>query len=259
REAMTMVGVGTLMGTGIDNDRSRAGQERDRSARADQCGDNIDEFDRQQHRPCKLREREHDSGDERERPDFLYATPAVDDEYEDQRNEERQQWRLPSHHHADLMNRQTGDLGEHGNGQAQRAERDRAGIGDQANRCGLQRLDTDRDQQHRADRDRRTTAGQRFQQGAEAERDQHRLHALVGADAGEGAPQHVGVAAFLSQLEQPDCVDANPDDRKEADRGALERATGCLPGGHPVDENGDRHRRREGSKCCPARLQAQDA
>ena len=49
---------------------------------------------------------------------------------------------------------------------------------------GLDRLEAERDQHHRGDRDRRAEAGERLEQRAEAEGDDHGLDALVVADRG---------------------------------------------------------------------------
>ncbi|CAM2160510.1 hypothetical protein PT2222_80094 [Paraburkholderia tropica] len=234
-------------------------QKRDRCARAEQRRDDIDEFDRQRHRARELRERERKTGDRGERPDFLEPASAVENEHEHERDEQRKQRRLASDHHADVVHRQARDLGEHGDRQAERAERDRAGVGEQADGRGLDRLHAERDQQHGADRDRRAAARERFEQRAEAERDQHGLHALIGAHMGECAAQHVGVAARLGELEQPDRIDADPDDREETDGRAFERAAHDLAAGHAVDERGDDHRHDQRGECGPARGQAQHA
>jgi hypothetical protein len=53
-----------------------------------------------------------------------------------------------------------------------------------------ERPEAERDQHHRRDRDGRPEAGQRLDQRAEREGDQHRLDALVVGDPGDRPPQH---------------------------------------------------------------------
>ena len=76
-------------------------------------------------------------------------------------------------------------------------------------------------QHHDGDRDRRAEAGQRLEQRTEAERDDDRLHPLVGADLLERAAQHVEVARRDGEVVDPDRVDDDPQDREEAERRAL--------------------------------------
>ena len=67
---------------------------------------------------------------------------------------------------------------------ADRAERDRRGVGDQRQPGRVERREAETDQQRRADRDRRAEAGRPLDEGAERERDQQRLDPAIGRQPG---------------------------------------------------------------------------
>ena len=122
------------------------------------------------------------AADHRRRPDGAHAAHAVDHADQDQRDEQREQRRLAADHRAEVLLRQVGQAGERHDRRRDRAERHRRGVGHERDRGGLHRLEADRDQHHGGDRHRRAEAGQRLEQGAEAERDDHGLDPLVVGD-----------------------------------------------------------------------------
>ncbi len=89
----------------------------------------------------------------------------------------------------------------------------------------------------------RAEPGQRLEQGAEAEGDQHRLDALVVAEAPERALDDREVPAALEQRVDPDRVDDDPHDREEAEGRALGAGIERLTHRHRVDD--DRHEDRD--------------
>ena len=111
---------------------------------------------------------------------------------------------------------------------------------------GLGGLEAQADEHDRADRDRGTEPGQGLEQRAEAEGDQHRLHALVIAEAPERALDDREVPAALEQRVDPDRVDDDPHDREEAEGRALGAGVERLADRHRVDDerHEDRHQQR---------------
>jgi hypothetical protein len=125
------------------------------------------------------------------------------------------------------------------------AEGHRRGVGHQRDRGGLDRLEAQPDEHDRADRHRRTEAREGLEQGAEAEGDEHCLHALVVAEAPERAADHREVTAALEHVEDPDRVDDDEHDREQPEDGALGAGVECLPEGHRVDDDRDQERHRQ--------------
>jgi hypothetical protein len=91
----------------------------------------------------------------------------------------------------------------------------------------------------RGDRHRRAEAGQGLHQRPEAEGDQHRLDALIVADLGERAPQHVEVAGGHRHVVDPDRIDHDPHDREQAVGRAVQRGVERIADRHRVDNGRD--------------------
>jgi hypothetical protein len=125
-------------------------------------------------------------------------------------------------HGAEVVLRELGQRRERRDRHRDRAERDGRRVGDERDGSGLGGLEAEPDEHDRADRDRRAEAGQRLEQRAEAEGDEHGLHALVLAEASERALDHREVPAALEHRVDPDRVDDDPHDREEAEYRALE-------------------------------------
>ena len=150
---------------------------------------------------------------------------------------------LASDHLAEVVLWQSRDLGQRGDRDGDPAECDGGGVGHQGQGHRLHRLEADAHQHHRADRDRRTEAGERLEQGAEAEGDDDHLHALVVRYCAEHPPQDREVSGLLRHVEDPQRVDDDPHDREQTKRRALGAGVERLPERHPVDRNrhGPRH------------------
>src|SRR5262245_47371128 len=78
-------------------------------------------------------------------------------------------------------------LGQRGDRDGDRAERDRSRVGHEGERRGLDGPEAERDQHHGADGHWSPEAGERLHQRAEAEGDDHGLDALVVRDGAESA------------------------------------------------------------------------
>ncbi|MBS1222187.1 MAG: hypothetical protein H6R23_1807 [Proteobacteria bacterium] len=124
-------------------------------------------------RPCRHQER---------RPGFPDAAPAVHDEYQPERYEQRQQRQLPARHLPDQKWIGVGDLAGDRDGNTQGAKRHRRGIGDQAQTGGIERIETQAHQQRGGDRHRRAESRRAFQEGTKAEANQYHLQTLVVCD-----------------------------------------------------------------------------
>ena len=116
---------------------------------------------------------------------------------------------------------------------------------------GLDRREAERDEHHGRDRHRRAEAGERLEQGAEAERDDHGLDALVVRDPTERPPQHREVPGRLGHVVDPERVPDDPHDREQPEHGAEQRAVDRLAEGHGVHRDGDDERHEQ---CSDRRL-----
>ena len=124
---------------------------------------------------------------------------------------------------------------------------------------GLDRLEAEREEHDGGDRHRRAEAGQRLDQGAEAESDDDRLDALVVGDAGERAAQDVEVAAFDGHAVDPDRVDDDPHDREQSEGRPLEAGVQGLAERHVVDHDGHQERHGQADQRGPLGRHANDA
>jgi hypothetical protein len=96
--------------------------------------------------------------------------------------------------------------------------------------------------------------GQRLEQRAERERDDHGLDALIGADRRERPAQHREVAGLHGHVVDPDRVHDDPHDREEAEDGALRPGVERLADGHLVHGDGDDQRDRKRDQRGPLRF-----
>ena len=210
------------------------------------CGqqrrDDVRQRNRHEVRRGVLGEREHDPADDCDRPRLAQAAPAIHDGDQREGDEQRQDRRLPPDHRAEGVARQPADLAERDDRGGHRAERDGCGVGGQREYRRLQRLETESDQHDRGDGHRSAEAGQRLHQGPERERDEDRLDALVVADRGERAPEHIEVAGRHGHLVHPDRVDDDPQDRKESECRALRAGKHRLADRHAVHDDRDDER-----------------
>ena len=107
----------------------------------------------------------------------LIAALAVDDHDQQQRDERGQERGLPADDGADLVVVDAGQVAGGDDRDGDRAERDGGGVGQQHGGGGPHRGEAERDEHDAGDRDRGAEAGQRFEQAAEAERDDDALDA----------------------------------------------------------------------------------
>jgi hypothetical protein len=232
-------------------------QQRDDHAGREQRRDDVGQLDRQVVRARELPDREGQAAPHGDRPRGLDAAAPVDHADEDQRDDQRQERRLAPDHRAEVVLREVGQRRERGDRHGDRSERHRRGVGDQRHRGRLDRLEAQADQHHRADSHRRSEAGERLEQRAEAERDEHRLHALVVAEPGERALDDGEVPAALGHVVDPDRVDDDPHDREQAERRSLDARVERLAYRHRVDDDRNQDRDRQRAQRGDVRLQPQ--
>ena len=166
-------------------------------------------------------------------------------------DEHRQDRRLPTDHRAEGVGGQFGHLGQRDDRRGHRAEGDGRGVGDEGQHGGLHRLEPQRHQHHRGDRDRGAEAGQRLEQGAEREGDDDGLDALVVADPANERRSTSKCPVSTVMLVHPDRVDDDPQDREEAERGALGARQQRLADRHAVHQHRDRRWRRPARSATP--------
>ena len=109
-----------------------------------------------------------------------------------------------------------------------------------------------RDQHHRGDRHRRAEAGQRLEQRAEAEGDDHGLDPLVVGDRRERAPQHREVPGLDGHVVDPDRVPDDPHDREQAEARAEHGGVERLADRHRVDDDRDQDRHDQRARAPPS-------
>ena len=221
-------------------------QQRDDRAGADQRGDDVGQLDREVVRARELPHGEGEAADQRGGPRGLDAAAPVDHGDEDERHDQRQEGRLAADHRAEVVLGQIGERCQRRDRHRDRAEGHGRGVRHERDGGGLGGLEAQADEHDRADRHRGTEPGQGFEQGAEAEGDQDRLHALVIAEAPERALDDREVPAALQQRVDPDRVDDDPHDREEAEGRALGAGVERLAHRHGVDDHRheDRHEQR---------------
>lgn len=202
---------------------------------------------------------EGDSAREGRHPGLAQPASAVDQTDQQQGHDEGQQRGLTAHYGGDGIQWQAGDLGERHDRCAHRAERDRRGVGDERDHRRAHRVEAERDQHHRADRDGRAEAREGFQERAEAEGDHERLDVWVVGQPAERAAQDVEVPGADGHPVHPQGVDDDPQDGEEAENGALGGAGERLADRHAVREPGDQRGRQKADEPGPVRLHANAA
>ena len=204
--------------------------------------DDVGELDRDVVRAHELADRERGAADHRRRPDGAHAAAAVDHADQDQRHEQRQQRRLAADHRAEVVLREFGQVARVTIGVAIAPNATGAVLATSATAAALIGCEADRDQHHRGDRHRRAEAGQRLQQRAEAERDDHGLDPLVVGDRRERPAQDREVPGLDGHVVDPDRVPDDPDDRKQAECSAFARDGERRAERHAPHEHGDQDR-----------------
>ena len=180
------------------------------------------------------------------RPGFANAAQAVHHEHQPERHEQRQQRQLAAGHGANLERVNTGDLAGDDDRNAQCAEGHRRGIGDQAQACGVQRVETQAYQQRGGDRHGRAETGRTFEEGAKAKTDQQHLQALVVGDRQNGAADDFELAALDRQFVQEYCRDDDPGDGPQAVGKTITGRSQRHVYRHLEGENGDQDRQGQG-------------
>ena len=116
-----------------------------------------------------------------------------------------------------------GHVGERRHRNADRAERDRRGVGEQADAGGVERVEAEA-REHRARHgDRRAESGGALDERAERERDEHRLQTAIVGQAADRVLDDLELAGIDRQPVQHDRAEHDPRDRKQSACGAVDR------------------------------------
>ena len=161
----------------------------------------------------ELANRERQAGHQDRRPGLPHPARAIHDVDEPQRHEHREQRQLSAGHLADQERVGVGHLAGDGDRNAERAEGDGRGIGDQAETRRVQRIEAQADQQCRGDRDGRSEAGRALEERAEAEPDQHHLQSLVGGNRQHRGANDLELPRLDRELVEKHRRDDDPRDR----------------------------------------------
>ena len=124
------------------------------------------------------------------------------------------------------------------NGNADGAEGDGSGVGDEVERGGLKGFEAEADHESASDGDGRAETGAAFDECAEAEGDEEELQAAVGSDGGDGLLHDFKLAGVDGDVVEEDGGDDDPNDFEEAVGGAVEEAGEGEGRGHVEDEDG---------------------
>ena len=144
-------------------------------------------------------------------------------------------------------------------GRADRAERDGRGVGQQHDDGCAHRREAGGHEHDARDGDRCAEAGERFEQSAEAERDDDGLDARVVGEGVDHAPEVLEAAAAHRQLIEPDRIEHDPHDREQPEDETLRGRQECEVDRHPETEHRDQDGDRESGQSRPVRLPAQHA
>jgi hypothetical protein len=237
--------------------RPNAGEPHHRSD-GNERGDDVGELDRNVIGNGELGDREAEPCDQRGRPTFAQSSPSIHHEHQYERDDQREERSLATDHRAEVVDRQAGHLRERRDRDRDRPKRHRGGVGNQRDRRGANRVQSETNQHHATDRHRRAESRQSLQQRSETDRDHDHLHAVVIRDGAECALEDREVARGVRHVVDPQRVDDNPHDRPQAEGGAFERPLGGLTDRHRVDRDRDDDRDGQRRKRRPLRFQLDD-
>ena len=127
-------------------------------------------------------------------------------------------------HGGEVAFREGGDGDERVDGNADGAEGDRSGVGDEIESGGLKRLEAEADHEGAGDGDGRAETRAAFDEGAETKSDEEKLEATIGSDGGDGLLHDFKLAGFDGDVVEEDGGDDDPDDFEEAVGGTVEEA-----------------------------------
>src|SRR5439155_18647600 len=105
-----------------------------------------------------------------------------------------------------------------------------------------QRLESERDQDRRGDRDRRPETRCAFKERAKAKRHEQQLQAAIGCDAGDAFLQHVEETGLVGEDVHEDHVEHDPANREQSEQRSIERRLSSHFGWHAEREDRDRQR-----------------
>ena len=211
----------------------------DDRSEADEGGDDVGEFDREERRGDVLGEAEGDADDEGQRPDLAESTTPVDEEDEEERNDRGEERGLVTDHGADVLvvDSRQGAGGDDRDGDG--TEGHGCGVGHEDDDGGTHCGEADGDQHDTGDRHRGTESGERLEEAAEAEGDDDGLDTRVIGDDVDDQPQVFEVARAHGELVEPDRGDDDPHDREQPEGESLRRRQSGESDGHSV--GGDRN------------------
>ena len=118
---------------------------------------------------------------------------------------------------------ESGDIGERDDRDADRPERDRRRIGQQADAGGVERVEAEAGEHRARHGDRRAETGGALDEGAEREGDEHRLQPAIVGQPADRVLDDLELAGIDRQAVQHDRAEHDPRDRENPERGAVDR------------------------------------
>ena len=199
-------------------------------------------------REHELRNGEAEAGHEDGGQDFHAALEAAHGHAQPQRHDHGQEGKLAAYDGADEVGIKAGHLPGHDDRDADGAEGDRGGVGDEAQPGGVQRVEPDAREHGCGDGYGSAETGRTFKEGAEGEGDEQRLKPAVIGEPGQRILDDLEFARFHGHVVHPHRRDHDPDDGEQPEGSAVERGTDRqrnrhIPHGHRDDQRADEARR----------------
>jgi hypothetical protein len=188
----------------------------------------------------KLRHRKPDAGNKDRRPHCGDAAEAGKRPDQPERHDDGEEGQLTADHRAQIMQVERGDALQRDDGRAERAERDRRGVGDERQARRRERGEAESNQDGSSHRDGRAKSGRALEERTEAEGDEQQLQAAVGGDRRDARAQNGEQPPVVRQLIQEDHVEHDPADWEQAVRPAVHGRGGGHSGRHAEYEDRNR-------------------
>ena len=193
-------------------------------------------------REHELRNGEAEAGHEDGGQDFHAALEAAHGHAQPQRHDHGQEGKLAAYDGADEVGIKAGHLPGHDDRDADGAEGDRGGVGDEAQPGGVQRVEPDAREHGCGDGYGSAETGGTFKEGAEGEGDEQRLKPAVIGEPGQRVFDDLEFARFHGHVVHPYRRNDDPDDGEQAVRHTVGDGTHRGAERHPPQSHGQHKR-----------------
>ncbi len=198
-------------------------QDQHHAADAAQRAQDVRQFGPHVVRNVELNAREGHAADDHRRQDLHRLFPSNHQQEQIHRDDDGDHGAETSNHRAQCQDGQAGDPGQRRHRNADRSERNRRGVGQQTNPCGVERREPQACQHRARDRHRRTEPGCAFDERSERKRDEERLQPAIVRQAAYGVFDDFEFAGVHGQPIQHDRREDDPGNREQAVSCAVQR------------------------------------